>query len=86
MRPDLRDLMVKHTGNSRTSEPAGTNAGILAIAFVVHKHSATADHCDPRLELNGVLALNRCSCADEGRHAATFRSATTRTSTGLGST
>lgn len=33
----------------RTSEWAETNAGILAIVFVVHKHSATADHCDLRL-------------------------------------
>ncbi len=40
---------------SRTSEPAGADAGSGGNRFVVHKHSATADHYDLRLELNGVL-------------------------------
>jgi len=39
---------------AKTSEPAGTlEAG--GHRFVVHKHSATADHYDLRLELDGVL-------------------------------
>ena len=39
---------------SRTSEPAGSE-GEGGNRFVVHKHSATADHYDLRLELDGVL-------------------------------
>lgn len=39
---------------SRTSEPAGSGPG-TGRRFVVHKHSATADHYDLRLELDGVL-------------------------------
>ncbi|MBN9346063.1 MAG: DNA ligase D [Devosia sp.] len=40
---------------TKTSEPAGApNAG-TGSRFVVHKHSATADHYDLRLELDGVL-------------------------------
>ena len=39
---------------TRTSEPAGAgSAG--GNRFVIHKHSATADHYDLRLELDGVL-------------------------------
>ena len=39
---------------SKTSEPAGRGVG-GGSRFVVHKHSATADHYDLRLELDGVL-------------------------------
>ncbi|HEX9596297.1 MAG TPA: DNA polymerase ligase N-terminal domain-containing protein, partial [Anaerolineales bacterium] len=39
---------------SRTAEPAGALTG-EGNRFVVHKHSATADHYDLRLELDGVL-------------------------------
>jgi bifunctional non-homologous end joining protein LigD len=37
-----------------TTEPAGA-VGDEGYRFVVHKHSATADHYDLRLELGGVL-------------------------------
>ncbi len=37
-----------------TPEPPGGGDGV-GNRFVVHKHSATADHYDLRLELNGVL-------------------------------
>src|SRR6187431_2382447 len=40
---------------SRTAEPAGGETESGGSRFVVHKHSATADHYDLRLELNGVL-------------------------------
>jgi bifunctional non-homologous end joining protein LigD len=40
---------------SRTSEPAGAGAAGGGNRFVVHKHQATADHYDLRLELDGVL-------------------------------
>ncbi|TPK92158.1 MULTISPECIES: DNA ligase D [unclassified Mesorhizobium] len=40
---------------SRTPEPAGGLAGGEANRFVVHKHHATADHYDLRLEVGGVL-------------------------------
>ncbi|WP_240230507.1 DNA ligase D [Devosia lacusdianchii] len=39
---------------SKTTEPAGTFGGGES-RFVIHKHSATADHYDLRLELDGVL-------------------------------
>lgn len=39
---------------SKTAEPAGTIAD-EGYRFVVHKHHATADHYDLRLELGGVL-------------------------------
>lgn len=40
---------------NRTSEPAGIAGAGAGNRFVVHKHSATADHYDLRLELDGVL-------------------------------
>ncbi|WP_395820400.1 DNA ligase D [Devosia sp.] len=40
---------------SKTAEPAGTEPTSSGSRFVVHKHSATADHYDLRLELDGVL-------------------------------
>src|SRR5215203_4636915 len=40
---------------SRTSEPAGADLSGGSNRFVVHKHSATADHYDLRLEHGGVL-------------------------------
>ncbi len=40
---------------SRTPEPAGGLGGEGGNRFVVHKHHATADHYDLRLELGGVL-------------------------------
>lgn len=40
---------------ARTSEPAGGAAAGPGNRFVVHKHQATADHYDLRLELDGVL-------------------------------
>ena len=40
---------------SKTAEPAGTVVGDDGRRFVIHKHSATADHYDLRLELGGVL-------------------------------
>jgi DNA ligase D len=40
---------------ARTSEPAGSEAAAGGRRFVVHKHQATADHYDLRLELDGVL-------------------------------
>ncbi|MBO6719457.1 MAG: DNA ligase D [Rhizobiaceae bacterium] len=40
---------------ARTPEPSGSLAAAEGNRFVVHKHSATADHYDLRLELGGVL-------------------------------
>ncbi|RYE08375.1 MAG: DNA ligase D [Hyphomicrobiales bacterium] len=40
---------------SKTSEPSGAGSGADGNRFVIHKHSATADHYDLRLELDGVL-------------------------------
>lgn len=40
---------------SRTSEPVGGAVAGAGNRFVVHKHQATADHYDLRLELGGVL-------------------------------
>ena len=40
---------------SNTPEPAGDADDEGGFRFVVHKHHATADHYDLRLELDGVL-------------------------------
>ncbi len=40
---------------AKSPEPAGQLAGGEGSRFVVHKHSATADHYDLRLEFGGVL-------------------------------
>ena len=40
---------------SRTSEPRGDEGAIAGNRFVVHKHSATADHYDLRLQVGDVL-------------------------------
>ena len=40
---------------TRTSEPAGAVDDSDGHRFVIHKHSATADHYDLRLEIDGVL-------------------------------
>lgn len=52
--PKLRSYRGKRDF-SRTSEPAGGNVASGSMRFVVHKHSATADHYDLRLEHDGVL-------------------------------
>ena len=40
---------------SRTAEPVGGAAGDGGNRFVVHKHHATADHYDLRLQVGDVL-------------------------------
>ncbi len=40
---------------ARTIEPRGSKAAAGGSRFTVHKHSATAEHYDLRLELNGAL-------------------------------
>ncbi len=40
---------------SKTGEPAGALSAPVGNRFVIHKHNATADHYDLRLELDGVL-------------------------------
>jgi bifunctional non-homologous end joining protein LigD len=40
---------------ARTGEPSGSDPVGSGSRFVVHKHNATADHYDLRLELGGVL-------------------------------
>src|SRR3569623_358774 len=40
---------------TKTAEPAGGDVGSGGNRFVVHKHWATADHYDLRLQVGGVL-------------------------------
>ena len=47
----------------RTAEPEGEVRPETGNRFVIHKHSATADHYDLRLELGGVL---RCWAVPKG--------------------
>jgi len=53
-RQPLREYRAKRDF-SRTQEPAGRVSAGEGTRFVVHKHQATADHYDLRLELGGVL-------------------------------
>jgi DNA ligase D len=53
-REPLREYRAKRDF-SRTKEPAGEAPQGGGHRFVVHKHHATADHYDLRLELGGVL-------------------------------
>ena len=53
-REPLREYRAKRDF-SRTKEPAGEALQGAGHRFVVHKHHATADHYDLRLELGGVL-------------------------------
>ena len=50
----LRDYRAKRDF-SRTAEPAGGAPGDGGNRFVVHKHHATADHYDLRLQVGDVL-------------------------------
>ncbi len=50
----LRDYRAKRDF-SKTEEPLGSVAEEGGNRFVVHKHHATADHYDLRLEVGGVL-------------------------------
>lgn len=52
--PKLRTYREKRDF-TRTREPAGVEGAPGGNRFVVHKHHATADHYDLRLELDGVL-------------------------------
>lgn len=52
--PKLRTYREKRNF-AKTSEPAGTAATDDGNRFVVHKHHATADHYDLRLQVGGVL-------------------------------
>ena len=40
---------------SKTPEPVGGDVGADSNRFVVHKHSATSDHYDLRLQMGDVL-------------------------------
>ncbi|MCT7377977.1 DNA ligase D [Chelativorans salis] len=51
---DLRTYRSKRDF-SKTAEPAGGTNGVAGNHFVVHKHSATADHYDLRLQVGDVL-------------------------------
>jgi len=51
---DLRRYRAKRNF-SKTSEPPGIGMATAGNRFVVHKHHATADHYDLRLEFNGLL-------------------------------
>jgi DNA ligase D len=52
--PNLRAYREKRDF-SRTKEPRGAAAGDTGNRFVVHKHHATADHYDLRLQVGDVL-------------------------------
>ncbi len=52
--PKLKDYR-RRRDFSRTSEPRGRQTGETGNRFVVHKHAATADHYDLRLQLGDVL-------------------------------
>lgn len=52
--PELQPYRAKRRF-SKTPEPAGGLAGDDGNRFVVHKHHATADHYDLRLQVGGVL-------------------------------
>ncbi len=54
MTKDRLDTYRQKRDFARTSEPFGAKGG-GDFRFVVHKHHATADHYDLRLELQGVL-------------------------------
>src|SRR5688500_9879124 len=53
----MRDLTTYRQKRdfSRTSEPEGSSDAGEGSRFVIQKHSATVDHYDLRLELDGVL-------------------------------
>ena len=55
MAPDKLRAYKAKRDFSRTSEPTGQVSAGGGSRFVVHKHSATADHYDLRLEVDGVL-------------------------------
>lgn len=52
--PKLKDYRAKRDFR-KTPEPAGAGVAGAGNRFVVHKHHATADHYDLRLEHGGVL-------------------------------
>ncbi|WP_157018822.1 DNA ligase D [Mesorhizobium xinjiangense] len=52
--PKLKDYHKKRDF-SRTTEPHGHASGDSGNRFVVHKHAATADHYDLRLQVGGLL-------------------------------
>lgn len=55
MKQGRLDTYQKKRNFSRTSEPPGSPAFADERRFTIHKHAATSDHYDLRLELSGVL-------------------------------
>lgn len=55
MAGDNLRLYLSRRNLGRTPEPAGSAVATSGDRFVIHKHNATADHYDLRLELGGVL-------------------------------
>jgi len=53
-RPALEAYRAKRSF-SKTPEPAGGSSDDNGYRFVIHKHAASSDHYDLRLELDGVL-------------------------------